>query len=124
MKALLNLQKRGRIFVKQKTIEERREKHELVLNTVKAFTENAVSISISVEDYVTKENFYQAYRRFCNFHKLPIESKVKFGKMLKAIYSDLEEGRESSGERNMIWKRIRLVNWVDNESIPEIAITN
>jgi len=115
MKALRNIQKNNRIYVNQKTIQERREKHELVINTVKAFTENAVSISIYGEDYVTKENLYQAYLRFCTFYKLPIESKVKFGKSLKKIYPSLEEGRDSSEERNTIWKGIRLVKWVDNE---------
>ena len=115
MKALRNIQKNNRIYVNQKTIQERREKHELVINTVKAFTENAVSISIYGEDYVTKENLYQAYLRFCKFYRLPIESKVKFGKSLKKIYPSLEEGRDSSEERNTIWKGIRLVKWVDNE---------
>ena len=115
MKALRNIQKNNRIYVNQKTIQERREKHELVINTVKSFTENALSISIYGEDYVTKENLYQAYLRFCKFYRIPIESKVKFGKSLKKIYPSLEEGRDSSEERNTIWKGIRLVKWVDNE---------
>jgi P4 family phage/plasmid primase-like protien len=115
MKALRNIQKNNRIYVNQKTIQERREKHELVINTVKSFTENALSISIYGEDYVTKENLYQAYLRFCKFHRLPIESKVKFGKSLKKIYPSLEEGRDSSEERNTIWKGIMLVKWIDNE---------
>ena len=119
MKALRNIQKNNRIYVNQKTIQERREKHELVINTVKAFTENAISISIYGEDYVTKENLYQAYLRFCKFYRLPIESKVKFGKSLKKIYPSLEEGRDSSEERNTIWKGIRLVKWIDNESRQE-----
>jgi len=115
MKALGNIQKYRRIYVKQKTIQERREKHELVINTVKAFTENSVSISISDEDYVSKDNLYQAYLRFCKFYRLPTESKVNFGKMLKEIYPSLESGRESSGERNTIWKKVRLVNWIGDE---------
>ena len=115
MKALRNIQKTNRIHVNQKTIQERRENHELVTNTVKAFTENAVSISIYGEDYVTKENLHQAYLRFCKFYRLPIENKVKFGKSLKKIYPSLEEGRDSSEERNTTWKGIRLVKWIDNE---------
>ena len=59
MKALRNIHKNNRIYVNQKTIQERREKHELVINTVKSFTENALSISIYGEDYVTKENLYK-----------------------------------------------------------------
>jgi P4 family phage/plasmid primase-like protien len=115
MKALRNIQKTNRIHVNQKTIQERRENHELVTNTVKAFTENAVSISIYGEDYVIKENLHQAYLRFCKFYRLPIENKVKFGKSLKKIYPSLEEGRDSSEERNTTWKGIRLVKWIDNE---------
>jgi hypothetical protein len=60
----------------------------------------------SVEsDTIVKERLYQAYRRFCESHKLAIFSKEILGKILKKRY---QEGRESSGKRETVWRGIKL----------------
>jgi hypothetical protein len=56
-------------------------------------------------DVVTKERLYQAYIRFCNKQNLAILSKESLGKILKKKY---QEGRESSGKRETLWKGIKL----------------
>ena len=45
--------------------------------------------------------------RFCDEHKLAVQSKESLGKNLKKMH-EFEEGRESSGERRTIWKGIKL----------------
>jgi P4 family phage/plasmid primase-like protien len=108
MMALKRLLNENRIFIKEKTIEQRRERYTIAANPIEAFLEDAVAEDSVVYDMVTKERFYQAYGRFCNKHNLAILSKESLGKILKAR-KKLEEGRESSGKkRGTTWKGIKL----------------
>lgn len=116
MKALRRVQKNNGIFLNQKTIQERREKNELTINSVKSFAEKNIVISFSLQDYVIKDNLYQEYVRFCrNEQVVIIQRKVNFGRELKKLIPELDEWKESSGERRTIWKGIRLVNWETNK---------
>jgi hypothetical protein len=38
-------------------------------------------------DYVTKDDFYNVYVKYCKFHNLPIHSKEEFGKILKRFHN-------------------------------------
>ena len=67
-------------------------------------------------DYVIKDDFYIAYTRFCKFHKLPVEQKETFGKILKQKYN-YQDGRETKGERKTIWKGRRLIKWNNNDPL-------
>lgn len=105
MIALRRLLKRNRIFTKEKTIEERRERYTLAANPVEAFLEDAVADDSVESDVVVKELLYQAYLHFCKEHKLAILSKESLGKVLKNRF---QEGRESSRERRTLWRGIKL----------------
>jgi P4 family phage/plasmid primase-like protien len=111
MIALRNIQKNDRIYLNQKTIQERREKHELLKDPISTFLKVAVSEDSVPSDYVTKDDFYNAYVKYCKFHNLPFQSKEEFGKIIKR-FPNVEEGRESkngkNGKRNTIWKGIKL----------------
>lgn len=107
MTALRRVLKRGGIFVNEKTVHARREKYELATNPIKSFVEDAISEDSVESDRTTKEQIYQAYRRFCKDNTLAIESKENFGKILKNKHS-FEEGRESSAKRKTLWKGIKL----------------
>lgn len=107
MTALRRLLKRGGIFVNEKTIQERRERYELATNPITSFVKDAISEDSVESDKTTKEQLYQAYRRFCKDNTLAIASKENFGKILKNKHR-LEEGRESSGDRRTIWRGVRL----------------
>jgi phage/plasmid-associated DNA primase len=106
MIALRRLLDSNSIFVREKTIEQRRERYVLATNPIEAFLKDAVCEN-SESDIVTKEIFYQAYRSFCNENKLAIQSKESLGKSLKNM-NNFKEGRESSRERGTYWRGVKL----------------
>jgi len=114
MKALRRILKNQRIYVNQKTIQERREKHELVSNPIKIFLDNAIAEDSIESDQVIKDDLYIAYQNFCKYHRLPIENKENFGRILKKVHC-FKDGRQSKGERKTIWKYVRLVNWANTD---------
>jgi phage/plasmid-associated DNA primase len=107
MIALRNILKNRRIFVNEKTIQQRREKYELVSRPIECFKNDAIAEDSTEFDNTTKEDLYRAYEIFAKGHKLAIESKENFGKILKNKYEFLE-GRESSGRRKTFWRGVRL----------------
>ena len=94
------------VFIKEKTIEQRRERYIIAASPVEAFLEDAVAEDSVEFDVVTKEKLCQAYIRFCNDHDLAILSKESIGKILKK--KDFQEGREPSGKRETVWRGIKL----------------
>ena len=105
MVALKRLLNQNRIYINEKTIEQRRERYSIVADPVKAFLEEAVAEDSLESDTVVKERLYQAYRQFCKNHNLAILSKENLGKIVKKRFG---EGRESSGKRETVWKGIKL----------------
>jgi P4 family phage/plasmid primase-like protien len=118
LKRILTTQK---IHINEKTIKERREKAELIYDSVGSFLKDAIAEDSTESDYIVKDDFYIAYTRFCKFHKLPIEQKETFGKILKQK-CNYQDGRETKGERKTIWKGIRLVKWNNNDPLQDILI--
>ena len=107
MIALRRIIKNKGIFVNEKTINERREKYELVLNPIHSFIEQAIAEDSTESDRIIKDDLYRAYARFCKEKRLAVESKESFGKTLKQQFK-FEDGREASGARRTIWKGVRL----------------
>jgi hypothetical protein len=94
----------------KKMIQERREKYELVSRPIECLKNDAIAEdSTEYEDTTTKENLYRAYEIFAKVHKLGVESKENFGKILKNKY-EFKEGRESSGRRKTFWRGVRLTD--------------
>ena len=110
------------IYMDAKTIEERRHKHELISDPIRAFFNDA--IEPDVEGTVTKEGLYEAYRKFCRFQRLPVESYDQFCKLVKKKFPhELTEGRNSSKDRKTIWKGIKLIKWSNPDPLQEILAT-
>jgi P4 family phage/plasmid primase-like protien len=105
MMALKRLLTQNRIFTREKTIEQRRERYTTAASPIEAFLEDAIAEDSVVSDTVVKERLYQAYKRFCNKHNLAILSKENLGKILKKKY---KEDREPSGKRQTLWKGMKL----------------
>jgi putative DNA primase/helicase len=95
------------IFMNEKTIHERREKYEIVLDPVGSFVDLAIAKDSIETDRVIKDGLYRAYKRFCKEKRLAIESKENFGKILKKQYR-FQDGREAAGLRRTVWKGVRL----------------
>ena len=107
------------VYMDAKTIEDRRHKHELISDPIRAFFNDA--IEPDVEGTVTKEGLYQAYRKFCRFQRLPIESYDQFCKLVKKKFPhELGEGRQSSKDRKTIWKGIKLIKWSNPDPLQDI----
>ena len=107
------------VYMDAKTIRDRRHKHELISDPIRAFFNDA--IEPDVEGTVTKEGLYEAYRKFCRFQRLPIESYDQFCKLVKRKFPhELREGRDSSKDRKTIWKGIRLLKWNNSDPLQEI----
>ena len=119
IKALRNLLTNERVFVNERTIEERRQRHELAVNPLQYFLSDVLAVDMTETDKTPKDLFYQAYKRFCNEHKLAVESKENLGRILKNRFG-FQEGRETSTDRRRFWKGIRLTPKYD---IPEVQQT-
>jgi hypothetical protein len=87
-----------------------------MINSVDSFVREAIAQDPTQSCYVTKEQMYEAYTRFCSYHSLPVDRKESFGKLIKK--QGIVEGREKTGERKTIWKDIKLVNW--NKDMKEV----
>ncbi len=83
MHALRTLLKNKGIYLNEKTVEERRLKHEMVVNPVKSFVDNAFEKDFVSDDYVTKSDMYEAYRLFCKEYSLAPKSIGALGRELK-----------------------------------------
>lgn len=113
VKALKNLLKNGGIFVRKKTIEQRRERHELAVNPLGYFLKDGLAEDSIESDRTDKDLFYFAYKRFCNEHELAVESKENLSKILKSNRFGYQDGRESSGQRRRFWRGIKLAEKYD-----------
>ena len=124
MKSLRTIQINDKIYLNEKTIQERRQKDELVSDPIGSFKNDAVAKdSIYNDDYTTKEDFYNAYRNFCKDHRLHIESEENFGKILKQKYG-FDDGRKTINKiRKTVWLGVRLVKWTKTDPMQEILIT-
>jgi putative DNA primase/helicase len=116
MIALRRVLRTGRIQIKHCTIQQRRNRHDVMINSVDSFVREAIAQDPTQSCYVTKEQMYEAYTRFCSYHSLPVDRKESFGKLIKK--QGIVEGREKTGERKTIWKDIKLVNW--NKDMKEV----
>jgi hypothetical protein len=91
----------------------------LISDPIRAFFNDA--IEPDAEGTITKEGLYQAYRKFCRFQRLPIESYDQFCKLVKKKFShELGEGRDSSKDRKSIWKGIKLIKWDNSDPLQNI----
>jgi putative DNA primase/helicase len=121
MSALRNrILKDKRIYIDTKTIKERRFKHELASNPIKAFFEDAVADDSTENDSVDKEEFYQAYIKFSKYHKLPVLGYQTFCKLLKQKIPSyqLREGRKGTGDdRKLVWEGVRLCKWTNTDPL-------
>jgi phage/plasmid-associated DNA primase len=112
MSALRNrILKDKRVYVDSKSINERRLKHELTSNPIKAFFDDAVADDSTKNDSVDKEEFYQAYVKFSKFYKLQVLGYQTFCKLLKQEIPSyqLREGRKGTGgDRKLVWEGVRL----------------
>jgi putative DNA primase/helicase len=101
------LNNRG-VFLNEKTIQRRRQKYEMAANPVGSFIGHMIAENCTDEDRTTKEQLYRAYVLDCKDNNLPVQSKENFGRILKRNFN-FQEGRESSGLRRPVWKKVRLV---------------
>ena len=99
--------KNNGIYLDEKSIAERRLKHERATNPVKAFLDEVMAEDSLEDDYVPKAVLYSAYIRFCKKYKLPIKSPVGFGKEIAKLRTLISD-KETKGDRRTIWKGIRL----------------
>jgi len=85
MNALRVIIRNKRLYLNEKTIEERRLKHDRAVNPVKAFVDEAISEDSKDLDYVVKADLYSAFRKYIKDHSLASKSPEAFGKMLKSM---------------------------------------
>jgi hypothetical protein len=75
MIALRNILKNKRIFVNEKTIQQRREKYELASRPIECFKKDTIAEDSTESDKTTKEDLYRAYEIFAKRNKLALNLK-------------------------------------------------
>jgi putative DNA primase/helicase len=96
-------------YMDAKTIQDRKIKHQLISDPVKAFLEMETEpTEYDSERDITKEELYQIYRdKFCTKHKLPFMKYDSFCQAVKR--KGIKDGRDNSTvERKRVWKGIRI----------------
>ncbi len=111
MNALRRVLDSGELYVNDKTIEDKRLKYKRTVHPIKSFLIEAISEESTENNYVTKENLYNAYVQFCKGYSLPTERYEKFCGILKnQSESQISEIRvEIEGKRVRVWGGIALV---------------
>jgi len=98
---------KNKTFSLLKPVEERREEWHILSNPLSAFIHDCVKFG--VDEYVTKEEFYQAYRKYCIERSLPIMTKKKVGRRLPTIISSVSEIYKKIGDKQVrSWSGISL----------------
>ncbi len=105
MHALRSLLKEG-IYLNEKTIEEKRIRHERAVNPVKAFIGEAIDEESTESDYIIKADLYYAYIKYCKQYSIAIKPIESLGKDLKKL--GWEDGKTNGQERRTCWKGRRL----------------
>src|SRR5215207_8308801 len=103
------------IFVREKTIEQRRERHQLAVDPIASFLKEAIAEHSEESDKTFKDILYRAYKQFCKEHELAVESEENFAKILKSDRFRNQDGRETTGKRRRFWKGIKLAEKYDKE---------
>lgn len=96
------------------TINQRRAKAELTADPVSAFLDidswTAASITKQAEEYITKDEFYGEFTKFCNDHKLHVLSYDSFAKKLKKEHK-LINGRKIQEEDDNGNNKKKITIW-------------
>jgi len=118
MIGLKTILKNNMPYLNQKTIQEKRERLELMSNSVKFFMDEAWDEENSTElDNIAKMDLYCSYEQFCRYNKIHPESIEKVGKILKHHPYNFGEGRETTGkQRKTIWKGVSLKKWAPEQT--------
>jgi phage/plasmid-associated DNA primase len=108
------------VYTDAKSIEERRRRHELIADPIRAFMADATETD--PDSTVYKEKLYLAYRLFSRYHRLPIEGYDLFCKLVKRKfqYEGINEGRDNSDKRKPFWKGIQIVKWESTDPAQDI----
>lgn len=107
MVALRRILKNNRIFLNERTSDERRQKYERAVNPIKAFLEEAVAEDSTEDEWTTKTELFQAYVKFCGKYTIAKKSIEALGRDLKKLGK--QDGKKGKGgDRKNCWLGIRL----------------
>lgn len=93
-------------FSRSKTTEETRDQYIRLSDPMAAFVLDKVEQDY--QNYVTKENLYNAFVEYCKESKLPLDGKTMFGKKLPQYIKVTETHPEINGRRARAWQGIKL----------------
>jgi P4 family phage/plasmid primase-like protien len=110
------------VYTDVKSIEDRRKRHELVVDPIRAFMDDATTPD--PDSSVYKDTLYNAYRIFCKVNKLPIDSYDSFCRAVKRKFqhAGLKDGRDNT-ERRAQWKGINLIKWETTDPAQDVLLT-
>jgi putative DNA primase/helicase len=118
MIALRRIRKTKDIYVDEKTIEERRIKYERTAKPIKTFIDEAVAEDSTIDFYVTKEQLFEAYLKYCKKYTLPTEKYDPFCKRIKNFRfddderCDIRDTKRDIGETDKDGKPKRTAIWI------------
>ncbi|MGD9672127.1 MAG: phage/plasmid primase, P4 family [Candidatus Nitrosocosmicus sp.] len=108
MIALRTILRNKHLYFNNKTIDERRLKHEISANPIDSFINEVADETSTCEDRITKEDLYEVYLIFCDKYSIAKKSRESFGKELKKRQGVID-GREGKGERRRtLWYGMKL----------------
>jgi putative DNA primase/helicase len=115
--------KNNEIHVNAATIKERRAKAKLTQNPIKAFLEDALAKEPNDKDFETGDDLYDAFYRFCKYHKLHILGSDMFSEILGREYTHiLKKDRKTIDKRKItIWK-CKLVKWKNTDDSSQTTL--
>ncbi len=108
MTALRKILKSKELYVNEKTIEERRAKYERAAYPIKSFIDEAIAEDSRVDDFIAKEDLYEAYVTYSKKHSHPMQKYDNFCKILKNQFDIQETRKEIDEQRVRCWSGITL----------------
>jgi P4 family phage/plasmid primase-like protien len=127
MIALRRIRKTKDIYVNDKTIEEKRLKYERTVYPIKTFIDEAVAEDSTADYYVTKEQLFEAYTKYCQKYALPIEKYDTFCRRVKNFRFDNDERvnirdtKRDLGEVDKDGNTKKIAIWIGVVLNPEYA---
>jgi P4 family phage/plasmid primase-like protien len=105
-------------FSSSSGMDETRRKMQRFQSSIGAFVQDRVEPDSG--NYVTKEQFYNQYREYCQEKGMPVKANEVVGRKLPT-YISVETARPRiAGRRQTAWKGVKLVSKTESESVEEV----
>lgn len=91
-------------FTKIMTVEETRQYYQRLVSPLSAFIQDKIKITYSEQDFITKEEFYNEFLKYCKEKKIVAPRKENVGRLMKKVAPKIKTGHPKiGGKQEYAW---------------------